>query len=249
MSFSLVQVNTFYPGFLNDAYAAAPGKADAPYADQIGWLLDMGFSDPHMFTRPLEALGVEATQIIANCGPAQAAWLRENGAGGVLQSEHDALRMQIDALKPDVLYINDCITFDSVFVRTLTHKPKLVIGWRGFPPPDATDWTAFDAILTSFDKMFDWAKARGAKKVIRFHPGFPRDCPAIATPRAPDLDVVFSGSVTRQHSYRIQLLNYLGGLSRLPEPDGFAFGLFMNDASPPTRRLRRSTAARCGATR
>lgn len=125
----------------------------------------------------------------------------------------------------------DCITFDSRFVRTLAHRPKRIFGWRGFPPPDTTDWSEFDFILTSFDKMFDWAKERGARKVIRFHPGFPDSCPPAETERAPDIDVVFSGSVTRQHACRVQLLNYIGGLSREPAPDGFDFGLFMADAS------------------
>ena len=229
---TLVQVHTFYPGFLSHSYAALPHMAEQSFQEQIDWLLGKGFSAPHMFTRPLAELGLSTFQIIANCVPAQASWLKENGATdiGNVTSAY-VLKRQIDMIKPDLLYINDCITFDSQFVRSIERHPKLVFGWRGFPPPATTDWSSFDFILTSFDNMFDWAKERGAKKVIRFHPGFPDFCSPVESPRVPDLDVVFSGSVTRQHAYRIQLLNYIGGLSREPAPEGFSFGLYMGDAS------------------
>lgn len=236
----LLQINTFYDGFLKDVYAGDPSFAATPYSEQVDALVDSGFAAPHIMSRPLGALGWTTEQIIINATDTQLAWWSQTKQQGQPTDLADIGRAQVAACDPDILYINNCHHYDSTFVRSLKKKPKLVVGWSGFPPLDKTDWSAFDVILTSFDKMFDWATARGAKKVIRFHPGFPEDCPVLSTPRNPDLDVVFSGSVTDQHAYRVQLLNYLGMTSRAPAPEGFSFGLFMPSANaldPTVQRL------------
>lgn len=227
----LLQINTFYDGFLKDLYANDPSFAARPYLEQVDALVSSGFAAPHIMSRPLGALGWTTDQIVINATETQLAWWTSTGQAGQPKDLADIGRAQVATCDPDILYINNCHHYDSAFVRSLEKKPKLVVGWSGFPPLDNTDWSAFDVILTSFDNMFDWATARGAKKVIRFHPGFPADCPVLETPRAPDLDVVFSGSVTEQHAYRVQLLNYLGMMSRAPAPEGFSFGLFMPSAS------------------
>lgn len=235
-----LQINTFYDGYLKDVYASDPTFAAQPYSAQVDALVDSGFAAPHIMSRPLGALGWTTEQIIINATEAQLAWWTNTGQSGQPKDLADIGRAQVATCDPDILYINNSHHYDSAFVRSLDKKPKLVVGWSGFPPLEKTDWSAFDVILTSFDKMFDWATERGAKKVIRFHPGFPKSCPVLDTPRKPDLDVVFSGSVTGQHAYRVQLLNYLGLMSQSPAPDGFSFGLFMPSAAaldPVVRRL------------
>ena len=52
-----LQINTFYPAYLTDFYAARPHLMDARYETQINALLDDGFADSHIFTRPLRAHG------------------------------------------------------------------------------------------------------------------------------------------------------------------------------------------------
>lgn len=226
----LLQINTFYDGYLKDVYKNDPSFVSKPYSEQVDALVASGFAAPHIMSRPLGDLGWTTDQVIINATETQLAWWANTGQPGQPKDLADIGRAQVATCDPDILYINNCHHYDSTFVRSLDKKPKLVVGWSGFPPLEKTDWSAFDVILTSFDKMFDWATECGAKKVIRFHPGFPKDCPVLNTPRAPDLDVVFSGSVTEQHAYRIQLLNYLGLMSQAPAPEGFSFGLFMPSA-------------------
>lgn len=241
----LLQINTFYDGFLKDVYANDPTFAAKAYDTQVEMLLASGFAAPHIMSGTLGALGWNTAQLIINATDTQLAWWTNTRQPGQPNSLDDIGRAQVATCDPDILYINNCHHYDSGFVRSLDKKPKLVVGWSGFPPLEKTDWSAFDIVLTSFDKMFDWATERGAKKVIRFYPGFPKSCPVLDSPRTPEFppltpDVVFSGSVTEQHAYRVQLLNYLGLMSQSPAPDGFSFGLFMPSAKaldPMVQRL------------
>ena len=219
-----LQVNTFYPDYLVDFYARRPQLQSAPYEVQIGALLDDGFSGVHMFARSLRAHGFETMQVVANNRFAQSAWLREHGHQGAADFA-SVVQMQVKEFAPDVFYTTDVTTFNPRFFSGLHARPPVIAGWRGFPLMAAEDLSCFDLILTSFDRMFDEAKDHGARRVERFHPGFPRDCPVLAEPRRFDWDVVVSGSVTAQHKRRVQIVNMLGEMSRDPAQK-FTFGLF-----------------------
>jgi len=229
-----LQANTFYPQYLEDFYAGRPHLIDASYQQQIDALLDDGFSGSHIFTRQLLQHGFETFQVIANNPLSQAAWSRE--AGVKVDGSVDSaivLQDQIEAFKPDILYLTDIVTFDSRFIRTLSKKPTIVSGWRGFPSPKGTDWSEFDLVLTSFDRIIQEAEELGASGSARFYPGFPESSRVLIEPREIKWDVVFSGTITHQHHRRISILEMLAQLST--ESNGeFSFGLFMPDVSALT---------------
>jgi len=225
-----LQITPFYPAYLADFYAARPGLAAASYAAQIDALLDDGFSNSHIFTRALPAHGFETFHVVPNNKHTQAAWLRERGLPAENVDGAYVTAMQIDAFAPDIAYTTDITMFQANFFRVLKRVPPVVAGWRGFPIPPGLDLSACDLVLSSFDRIFEEATQRGVRRVERFHPGFPEDLSILKEPRVPKWDVVFSGTVTRQHSRRIQILNVLADMSRDPVM-GFSFGLFMPDAS------------------
>jgi spore maturation protein CgeB len=181
-------------------------------------------------------------QVIANNPIAQSAWSRSQG--NTLSGPVDCAlitKQQIESFDPDILYFTDIVVFDSRFIRTLTKKPALVSGWRGFPSPPGTDWSQFDLVLTSFDRIMKEAKDLGAAGSARFHPGFPATCPVLSEERSIEWDVVFSGTVTHQHTRRIAILDMIAQLS-LDQANGFSFGLFMPDVSalpPYVQKLNR----------
>ncbi len=240
-----LQVNTFYPAYLRDFYAARPELQSASYAAHIDALLDDGFSGGHMLVREFAKRGWEGHQIIANAAPAQRRWLAENELAlpepldiGLLTA------MQIQMIQPDVVYFTDVIQFDTKFLRKIPTRPKLLIGWRGFGIPQGTDLSGYDAIVSSFDRTFVEARQFGAKDVQRHYPGFPTDFPA-PEPIVYDRDVVFSGSVTSSHATRVALLQQIWRASR-GEDGGkpFGFELFMPDVSmfpPEMQRLNRGS--------
>jgi hypothetical protein len=236
-----LQVNTFYPDYLVDFYAARPHLQDAPYDTQMNALLDDEFSGTHIWTRALTTHGYKTLNVIANNPYSQRAWLREHGypAGEKVDVASATLR-QIHDFAPDVFYTNDVVTFHSGFLRAVTKRPPVIAGWRGFPLPATSDLSAYDLILTSFDRMFAEAAGKGARHVERFHPGFPDTSPVLREPREMKYDVVISGSVTPQHLRRIQLIDMIAGMSQ--EPPGFSFGLFTprpQPLSPMTQKMNK----------
>ncbi|MCC6913715.1 MAG: glycosyltransferase family 1 protein [Rhodospirillaceae bacterium] len=224
-----------------DFYAARPQLQNAPYDVQMDALLDDEFSGVHIWTRPLKAHGFETLNVIANNPFTQRAWMRENGyqVGEKVDSAFATLR-QIHDFAPDVFYTNDVVTFHSGFFKAVEKRPTVIAGWRGFPLPANADLSAYDLILTSFDRMFGEAVSKGAKHVARFHPGFPEDSPILREPREIKYDVVISGSITSQHAQRINIINMILEMSR--ETPGFSVGLFTAGAqflSPLAQQLNK----------
>lgn len=232
---------TFYPVYLQDFYRKHPELIRASHREQTAALIRSGFSDCHIVSPVLARMGWTTMDVIANDPISQGTWAREQGlselSGGTNLAE--ITRRQIQSFRPTIAYTNDIINLNSAFFQSLDQKPPVVAAWRGFEVPRGFDLSAFDLILTSFDRTIAEATAAGARKVVRFIPGFPDDHPALAEPREIKWDVVFSGTITRHHQRRIQIVEYLCRVSQDPLT-GFRFGLFMPDVSalsPMAQRL------------
>ncbi|GFO53235.1 hypothetical protein GMSM_02420 [Geomonas sp. Red276] len=201
-------VHTFYENYLQEFYGARQGLASAPYAQQIEALVQDGFGGPHMYTPYLGKLGYEAHLVVANCPFTQGMWLKENGR--TLPSENqwlfDILRMQIDTLRPDIVYMGNPIVFDGRFIATLAEKPPLVAGWRAASIDPSTDWSNYDLIVSSSTVCLDAARAMGVPAVERFSPGFPTFL-SLAVQDAPKrYNVIFTGGWSPEHGKRNALL-------------------------------------------
>ena len=235
-----LQINTYYPTYLRDFYAVRPQLMSADYTTQISALLDDGFSDSHIFSRTLQQYGFETFQVAINNPISQNAWLLAEGLPLRPDNKHALTAIeQIEHFAPDIVYTTDVVTLSSALIRQLKTRPLVVAGWRGYPLPNEVDLSAYDLILTSFDRIFEEAKTYGAKSVKRFHTGFPEAIQILDEPREQKWDVVFSGSATPEHKRRIKLLNFLAEIS-LQQESTFSLGLFVPDAtylSPRAQKL------------
>lgn len=205
----LLQLHSFYDRYLNAFYAARPAFQLEPHAVQLAALLEDGFSCSHLFAPPLARLGVETQLVIGNCAQLQMSWCAESGVTSPERARwmHDVPRRQIERFKPDVLYIADPITYDSRFVRSLSYKPPLVVGWRAAEIPQWVDLTSFDIMLSHEDACRRKAEEHGAKSSQFFLPGFPEWMAERAADQPKTLDMVFCGQVTRHHTRRRELLD------------------------------------------
>lgn len=215
---NLLQVHTFYPHYLSDFYQRDPLISHKSFREQISALVADGFSGSHMLAPYMSELGYTSQLVIANSYPAQLRWLRENGLQ--LHKPNDWLneivQRQINVIKPDILYLSDPITFDSRFVRSLTWKPKLVMGWRAAIIPEGTDWSEFDVILSSLTALRNFALTLGAKATEHFFPGFPVWICDQIKDVTPTYDVVFSGQWTvHQHRQRNKYLQEIANFLKL----------------------------------
>ncbi|NJB67074.1 SAM-dependent methyltransferase/predicted O-methyltransferase YrrM [Desulfobaculum xiamenense] len=226
----IAQVHTFYPTYLEWFYSRAPALARASHAAQIRALVDDGFSGIHMLAPHLGELGYEGHLFVANDPLSQAAWMRERGLPLPEGPDwvHVIARMQLEELRPDILYLTEPITFDGRFVRSLSFTPKLVLGWRAADIPQGTDWGGFDVMLSSLSRLREEAVRLGAAHAEEFSPGFPEFL-AQATQGTPqETDVVFCGQWTLgQHRRRNALLSALGRAADAPS-GGFSCALHLS---------------------
>lgn len=223
----LMQVHTFYPSYLDDFYRQHPECTDFSFSEQINALVRDGFSANHMMAPYLGQLGYKAYLVIANNPHSQSVWIEENKISEVDRNDwvHDIVRRQIESIRPEVLYLSDPITFDSRFVRSLSYRPKLVLGWRAANIPSETNWSEFDIMLSCLSGLRRVARTLGAKSAEHFFPGFPVWMNDLTKTVQPCYDVVFTGSWTPvQHHGRNVLLSAIALDSR----EQYSCALYLN---------------------
>jgi glycosyltransferase involved in cell wall biosynthesis len=173
-------VDTYYPTFVEEHYAARPGLADAPFEEQLRALLDRRFGTSDAYSRELARLGHHAADVIVNCEPLQAAWAREHGLAlheplrralaaaptraGIMARQaliHRVALAQIRAARPDVLYVQDLWFFSRRELEAIRRAGVLVVGQIASEPPPPGRLRGFDLILTSFPHYVDRFRALG----------------------------------------------------------------------------------------
>jgi len=226
-----LQVHTFYKDYLEQFYHNFPKLKIWTFSSQIQALISDGFSGIHIIAPYMEKLNYNSSFIIANNQTSQQQWLNENNLPNINQGNsnwiNDVLKKQIELIKPDVLYLTDPILFDSNFIRSLTWKPSLVIGWRAAQIPETIDWSEFDIILSSLSKLREIALNLGASSSEHFFPGFPTHILQKIKDVPIKFDVGFIGRWSlNQHPRRNHFLNHIAiSASRVSPPFSCAFNL------------------------
>jgi SAM-dependent methyltransferase/predicted O-methyltransferase YrrM len=236
---TFLQIHTFYSSYLENFYRKQPGLAGAAFDDQINALVRDGFSGIHIFAPYMAEWGYRPRFIVANNAPSQRKWLAEQGlisSNGNRDAMHETVRRQIELIRPEILYLSDPVSFDSRFIRALSWKPRLVLGWRAANIASDTDWSEFDVMLSSLSGLRQAALELGANTVEHFFPGYPSWINDALPEGGSAYDVVFSGSwTTSQHARRNQ---YLLNVARAAvcSDKGFSCGFYINgspEALPP----------------
>lgn len=196
-------VDTCYPPFLESHYRRQPALELAPYEQQWRALMDTHFGTADAYSHYLRALGHDATEIVVNCGPLQAAWAREHGlgrraAGLWRRPSSDAIVLaQARAFEPDVVYVQNLSVLSPSALRAL--GGRLLVGQIASEPPPVAQLKAFDLILTSFPHFVPRFRAEGIASEY-FRIGFDPRVVDDLGPCERDLAAVFVGSLgLRQH--------------------------------------------------
>jgi predicted SAM-dependent methyltransferase/tetratricopeptide (TPR) repeat protein len=228
-----MQVHTFYPSYLQAFYAANSDLKTASFDDQIAALIRDGFSANHMMAPYMGSLGYDTCLVIANNHQSQIQWLREqqqtlDTTDGWL---HEITRYQIEAVRPDILYLSDPITFTGHFLRTLNHRPRLVLGWRAAVIPDGIDWSGFDVMLSGLENLRRMALKLGARSSEYFFPGYPAWINSRIPNHPKQYDVVFSGQWnTTLHAQRNHYLTQIAKAAASTETP-FSLALYLSGQS------------------
>jgi hypothetical protein len=142
-------LDTYYTSFLHTFYASHPGMARRPYQEQWQALMDECFGVADSYPRNLKKLGHEAVEVVTNNDLLQRQWARENGISvgwllPVIRSlpllhrlltgqqqknlPSQIVLAQIEAFKPDVLYVLSLGAIDNSTLRAVKPKIRLIVG-------------------------------------------------------------------------------------------------------------------------
>ncbi len=225
-----LQATPFYKSYLESFYKRNQCLQNASLIETINALIMSGFGAIHINAQYMSEYGYDSGLLITNDIVSQSKWLKEKNISCEMGNdwEKTVLRMQIEMLKPDVLYLLDPVTYDSSFIRTLSWQPELVVGWRAANIPEKTDWSEFDVILSGLAGIRKTALDLGARFVENFVPGFPKWILSQIPFEEPVYDVAFSGSwTTAQHKKRNFYLNEIAKASRSMDRP-FSCGYYLN---------------------
>jgi hypothetical protein len=228
-----LQLFPSYEEYVRDFYTRHPDVVMQPYDVQNTLLRDDGFGIVHMFARYLGPLGFEPEIIFTECEPTQKQWLAEHGGSlrDPAQWRHEIAALQVNASKPDILYITEPVGYDRRFLDRLTHRPRLIVGWKAAAIPAGTDWRGFDLMLSNFKLTFEVGPKLGVKRVEFITPGFPESLAEELPAEPKSWDVSFLGSISSEHRQRTAYLNGLARAQLVREND-FSLGYFLRTAEP-----------------
>jgi hypothetical protein len=241
-------VDTYYPAFLAAHYAARPGLAARSYEDQLRALMERSFGTSDAYSHELRGYGHEAQEFVVNCPELQARWAAEHGgarlsgrllslpgrAGAVARHRflHEVARLQLEALDPQVVYVQDLWFFNRGELDRLRREDRLVVGQIASAPPPADLLRGFDLITTSFPHYVERFRAGGVDSEyfpIAFDERVLERLPAVED----DVGLAFVGGLNPSvHPGGVALLERLA--ARLPL-EVWGYG---GDALPSTSRLR-----------
>jgi hypothetical protein len=228
-----LQLVASYPEYGRDFLAQNPDFSTWSYAEQNARLVNDGYSLVHLFGRYLGAPGFESQIVFTDIEPSQKQWLKEQGLS-LRRPEHwrhEIAALQVNAAKPDVLYITEPVGFDRRFLDLLDPKPRLVLAWKAAAIPEGTDWRGFDVILSNFLPTIARARDIGAKDTAFLTPGFPATFAEELPVEPKFLDVSFIGSVSSEHPTRNAYLEFLARAT-VTNRDGFELGYYIRTAEP-----------------
>ncbi len=223
-------LDTYYPDVLSARYRSEPGLALTGYANQHAALIALAFGTSDFYSRHLNDLGHQASDLIVNCEPLQRAWARETGvrvAAAQMRIPHRYFRLpvigsmacalsgfsrialaQLEALQPDILYCQDLWFMTPQLARRLRPHVGRIVGQTASPLPPPEYLASYDLIVTSFPHYVPRLRALGIAAEylpIAFEPAV---LDRIGTVKR-DIGASFVGGISRHHGRALPMLEYL----------------------------------------
>ena len=245
-------VDLYYEAFLRSFGEKNPDLACLPYGEQRQALMAEGFGTADFYSRNLNLLGHEATEVVANCEPLQRQWARENGL--VLDESpqwslalrrkivpwprrkpredwfYGILAAQIKQYQPDVLYIQDMNYLSARVVHEMKPFARLIAGQIACPILPGRDFREYDLILSSFPHFVEQFRQAGRQSEylkIGFEPKVLEQLAGGERNGA-----AFVGGLSAAHSQRVRFLETIASVQPL---DFWGYGIEHLPAQSPLR--------------
>ena len=125
--------------------------------------------------------------------------------GPALEWETKVVAAQVQAFRPDVIFVCDVIYLPREFLLKLKNGTRLLVGEMAYPIPKGMDLGAFDLLLSAAPHYVERIRAAGIDSEL-FRLGFESSILQRLGNQPTTEGAVFIGSVSGYHQERIQLL-------------------------------------------
>ena len=214
----LLKLGIYHPAYLRDFYAERPQLETQSYSAQHKILIDDCFGSSDFWTRGLNKLNYQTTDVIANAEPLQKRWARENDFSFDDKNWlFEIAAAQIVKFRPDILLVADYSTFTAGFLRNIKREcpsVRLVLGWCGAPYNDASIFGEWDVVLSCIPELVADFTSQGHRCFHVDHAFEPRILEKLDAAQPPSVDFAFVGSILKQSRFHIERERILSELVR-----------------------------------
>lgn len=224
-------IDTYYENFLDKFYENNIYLKDKNYVNNLNSLLNACFGTSDSYSYYLNRLDdVEAYDLIVNSNQLQIKWAKENKIKvnnlnfnlnyklfripllgkslNKLSPLTNIALSQIKNIKADVVYIQNLSFFTEDILLEIKNHTKLLVGQIASPLPPLSFIRPYDLILTSFPHFVDQIKQIGINSEY-FRIGFDERILDKIKNKKKDINFSFVGSISKNHSDALPLLEYL----------------------------------------
>jgi spore maturation protein CgeB len=188
-------LDSYYANFLKAVYEGRPDLAEFPFPAQRDELLAQSFGTFDAYSSGLRAAGHDAQELITNSEPLQRRWAAEAGMRVPRRRPLEAiLTAQIDAIDPDVVYVQHMGGTARRLLDRWRSQGRLVVGQIAVAPPNLRVLRGYDLIVTSFPHYVDRFRELGVRSEY-LALAFDQRVLASLGPVEPRWDAVFVGGL------------------------------------------------------
>ncbi len=212
----LARITTNYPAYLKSFYSKNRHLINANYNLQHQSIMKDGFGWANFWDLALENIGYVSTNYIANAEIMQKKWAMENGLRFTKNWFDEIIHAQINKFQPDVLFVDDYISFSKDFLRYLRiscPSIKLILGWCGAPFSSSSDvFSAYDIVLSNIPELVLYFQQNGHQAIYIRHAFSPSILNNIDLNTTKSIDCSFVGSIMTggvSHNQRADLIKYM----------------------------------------
>jgi ubiquinone/menaquinone biosynthesis C-methylase UbiE len=155
---SVAFLNTCYDAFIDSHYRNNPALLSANYEQQLQAINRTFFGDSDFYSRGLIASGLQATDLVVNCGQIQNCWA---AAHGTSQTGFDLVARQIQHIRPNVIYVQDMAGTPPELLSFCKNLGILVVGQIACAISPNIRFELYDIIFSSFPHFVDAFREHG----------------------------------------------------------------------------------------
>jgi hypothetical protein len=222
-------LDTMYPKFLRSVGHYETPDIQDTYESVWQSLMATRFGVSDVYSHHLNLLGNQAQELVANSPKLQGLWAIEYGlrisepfhdispsvwskvpllskVSHLLPTFQKLILKQIEAIRPDVLYVQDLNFSPPALLREFKKHAKFVVGQIASPLPSRRILSNFDLILSSLPNFVNYFHRYGLKAAylpIAFDTRVSGELKSVTR----DIEVSFVGGISPQHNSTIPLLS------------------------------------------